>query len=94
MLTRRNIDPDYPGTLAEGQAISLKAALPLFTINGALSLRMENETGSLSCGAWADFVILKKDLRKMRPEEIGLTEVQTTVWKGEVVYDLATSWQA
>ena len=58
MITRSNNDPDFPGFLAENQAISLDDALPLFTINGARSLGMEKETGSLSAGKWADLIIL------------------------------------
>ena len=40
-------------------------------------------------GKWADFVVLEKDLRNMPPEDIGLIEVQMTVWKGNVVHAVA-----
>ena len=86
MITRRNCDPDFFGVLAENQAISLEEALPLFTTNGARSLGMENETGSLSAGKWADFIMLDEPLAEMDAVEIGNTHVQQTVWKGKVVH--------
>ena len=86
MITRRNCDPDFFGVLAENQAISLEEALPLFTTNGARSLGMENETGSLSAGKWADFIMLDEPLAKMDAVQIGNTHVQQTVWKGKVVH--------
>ncbi len=86
MLTRRNSDPAYPGVLAPEQAISLSAALPIFTMNGARSLRMERETGSLTGGKWADFTILKEHLTDIPPEEIAAIRPQATVWKGRVVH--------
>ena len=86
MITRRNCDPDFFGVLAENQAISLDEALPLFTTNGARSLGMENETGSLSAGKWADFIMLDEPLAKMDAVQIGNTHVQQTVWKGKVVH--------
>ena len=86
MITRRNCDPDFFGVLAENQAISLEEALPLFTTNGARSLGMENETGSLSAGKWADFIMLDESLAEMDAVEIGNTHVQQTVWKGKVVH--------
>jgi len=88
MITRRNCDPDFFGVLAENQAISLDEALPLFTTNGARSLGMENETGSLSAGKWADFIMLDEPLAKMDAVQIGNTHVQQTVWKGKVVHSL------
>ena len=59
MLTRQNCEPAYPGVLAKSQAISLDEALPLFTKNGARSLGMENDTGSLVVGKWADFIVCR-----------------------------------
>lgn len=86
MLTRRNSDPTYPGVLAADQAISLMEALPLFTTNGARSLRMERDTGSLTAGRWADFIVLKEDPTAMRAEEIAEISPSTTIWKGKRVF--------
>lgn len=88
MITRSNCNLDFSGVLAENQAISLGEALPLFTTNGARSLGMENETGSLSVGKWADFIMLDEPLSGMDAMEIGNIQVQQTVWKGNVVHSL------
>lgn len=87
MLTRRNTDPAYPGILGPDQAITLEQALPIFTLNGAHSLRMRDETGSLEAGKWADFIVLGKALDAMDPAEIAAVEPLQTVWKGRVVHD-------
>lgn len=86
MLTRSNSDPSYPGVLAPDQAIGLDEALPIFTLNGARSLGMEVETGSLSAGKWADFIVLETPLAQTAPEEIGHLEVCQTIWKGQTVF--------
>lgn len=88
MLTRQNADPAYPGILSAEQAISLEQALPIFTINGARTLRMEADTGSLIAGKWADFIVLDRPLADLAPAEIAATEVRQTVWKGQLVHAL------
>lgn len=87
MISRENPTGAYPGTLAPEQAITLDQALPLFTINGAQSLRMEAETGSLSAGKWTDFIVLDQPLETLSPNEIGAVEVRQTVWKGQNVFE-------
>ena len=86
MVTRRNSDPAWPGVLAPDQAISVQTALPVFTVNGARSLRMENETGSLAAGKWADFVVLKVNPTRIAREEIAGILPEMTVWKGQIVH--------
>lgn len=86
MLTRRNCDPGFPGTLAPAQAIGLHDTLRVFTLNGARSLGMGSETGSLTIGKWADFIVLDKPLTDIDPLEIGQMEVIQTVWKGLEVF--------
>lgn len=85
MLTRRDPLGVLQGAVGADQAISLDAALPLFTINGARSLGIETETGSLEAGKWADFIVLDKPLAAMTPEEIARIEVRETWWKGRQV---------
>tara|TARA_B100000780_G_scaffold271900_1_gene233332 strand:- start:12013 stop:13659 length:1647 start_codon:yes stop_codon:yes gene_type:complete len=86
MITRKNSDPAYEGDLNPEQAITLAEALPLFTINGARSLNMEAETGSLVIGKWADFIVLENPLEQSKAATIGTTNVKLTVWKGKVVF--------
>ena len=74
--------------LAPEQAISLQDALPIFTINGARSMQMEHETGSLKIGKWADFIILKQNILEISAKEIATVCPQLTVWKGKIVYSV------
>ena len=87
MMTRRSSDPLFPGMLAPDQAVSLSDALPIFTINGARSLRMEHETGSLKAGKWADFVILKENPLRTQPMDVAAIRPQKTIWKGQTVFE-------
>ncbi len=88
MLTRRNANPAYPGVLSADQAITLEQALPIFTINGARSLGMEHEAGTLTPGKCADFIVLPMPLQQMPVEEIAQVQVQQTVWNGQIVHQL------
>ncbi|MFP6710920.1 MAG: amidohydrolase [Rhodospirillales bacterium] len=86
MISRRNPRGEYPGAVGEDQAISLREALPIYTVNGARSLGMEEETGSICANKWADFIVLDRSLHELVPEEIGAIEVQQTYWKGTQVW--------
>ena len=86
MISRQHPTGAYSGSLAPEQAITLDQALPLFTINGAQSLRMEDETGSLVAGKWADFIVLDEALETLAPAEIGAIDLRRTVWKGQTVF--------
>ena len=86
MISRRNPRGEYPGTVGEDQAISLREVLPIYTVNGARSLGMENETGCICANKWADFIVLNRSLHELVPEEISAIEVQQTYWKGTQVW--------
>lgn len=86
MISRQDPFGNYPGALAPEQAITLDQALPLFTINGAHALRMGAETGSLTVGKSADFIVLDAPLESLSPAEIAAVEVRETVWKSQTVF--------
>lgn len=87
MLNRRNPLGLFPGTIGEGQAITLERALPLFTTNAARSMGMQSRIGALAPGRSADFVVLDRPLEEMTPAEIGRLRVRRTVFEGRVVYE-------
>ena len=43
-------------------------------------------TGSIETGKWADMIILNHNLLEINVTNIHKTEVQKTLFKGEVVY--------
>ena len=90
MISRQNHSGSFSGTVGADQAISLEDALPLFTQNPVRALGMQQETGSLEAGKWADFIVLDRPLDHMTPAEIAQVEVQVTVWKGQMVHNVDT----
>lgn len=88
MISRKDPTGRFAGSVAPEQAIDLDTALPLFTVNAARAMRKEGEIGQLITGAWADFIILPGDIRKMTYQQIGAIDVQETFWKGKCVYKI------
>lgn len=68
------------------QAISIKDALRLYTINGAYASFEETLKGSLEPGKLADMVVLDRDIFAVAEDEIKEVKVETTIVGGEIVY--------
>ena len=79
-------EPDIP-PLAEHQALTLEETLKVHTINGAWILRLDDVTGSIEEGKWADMIVLNHNLFDIQPSEIHETIVLKTVFEGNVVYE-------
>ena len=86
MLTRRDPYGENPGALAPSEALDLEQVLAVFTRNGAKSSYMEEETGTLTAGNLADFIVLDQNLFEIEPDKIGDTRVLRTVFRGTTVY--------
>lgn len=89
MITRRNPDPAFSGILAEGQAISLSAAIAAHTVNAATATGLGAQTGRLATGLSADFLILDRDLFDIPVHTVHETRVEQTWFAGRLVYDRA-----
>jgi hypothetical protein len=77
--------PDVP-PMGPDQALTLEETIRVHTVNGAWTLRMDDETGSIEDGKWADMIVLNHDLFEIPVTEIHKTKVQKTIFKGNVVY--------
>lgn len=66
----------------------IDAAIDAYTINAAVSLGLDDVTGSISVGKSADLVVLDKDITKLAPEAIANTDILMTILQGEVVFDI------
>ena len=86
MLTRQDATGNYPGSVGAVEAIDLKSALETFVTNGARAMNMENVTGRLFSGMSVDFILLDRDIFQIEPREISETEVEITVFEGQVVH--------
>jgi len=68
------------------QAITLKEAIRMYTINGAYQEFAEHERGSIEPGKFADFTVLDRNIFEIPPEEIDTVRVVRTVVGGRTVF--------
>lgn len=86
MVTRRDPYGKRPGTIGPDEAVDLATAVRIFTLNGARSVYLDGETGSLEVGKSADFIVLDRNLFEIPAESIGDTRVLRTVFRGVTIY--------
>lgn len=87
MITRGFPGKPEKGTMGEEHAITVDEIIPIYTINAAWSLRIDDVTGSIETGKFADMIVLNHNLFEIPVTDIHKTEVQKTIFKGEVVYE-------
>jgi predicted amidohydrolase YtcJ len=87
MVTRRGLDPAFPGALGASQALSLGAAIAAHTVNAARAAGLAQVTGRLSPGMSADFIVLDQDLFAVPVDQIHATRVRQTWFGGRLVHD-------
>ena len=86
MVTRAN--PWGEGEGRFGEPISLKQAIDVMTKNGAWSMGIEHEAGSLEVGKSADIIVLDRNLFEVEPQgNIHSTKVDLTFVQGQLVHD-------
>ena len=68
-----------------GERLTRMESLYAYTINGAMQLSLEHETGSISEGKSADFLILDRDIIECPAEELKGTKVLKTFFRGELL---------
>lgn len=85
----RRADPaaEAGEVLLPGQRISLAQAIAAFTIHAAFVNRLEQVTGSLEIGKYADLAVLDRNLFEIDPGDLSETRVVMTMIEGQVVYE-------
>ena len=78
--------PDVP-KMSPDQALTVAETIEAYTINAAWALRIDDVTGSIEEGKFADLIILNHNLFEIPETEIHTAEVQKTIFKGSVVYE-------
>ena len=85
-LTRMNPDRPELDPMGADQALTVAELVEIYTINTAYSLHLEEVTGSIEVGKFADMIVLNHNLFEVPATEIHKTMIHRTVIKGEVVY--------
>lgn len=78
--------PGAPMLKPYGEATTVKEAVEGFTINNAYQMHMEDVTGSIEVGKYADFVILEENIFEIPPETIHKVKVCETIMDGVTTY--------
>jgi predicted amidohydrolase YtcJ len=86
LFTRQDADNFPPGGWFPEQRTTRQEALWSITLWPAYAAFMENESGTLTAGKYADFVVLDRDIMTVAPEQVLGTHVVMTVLGGRAVY--------
>jgi predicted amidohydrolase YtcJ len=87
MVTRCDPSGQFEGALWPEQALELATALQASTINPAIAMGIDDETGSITTGKSAEFIVLDRNLFDIAPQEIASTRVLATYFEGRKVYE-------
>lgn len=88
-VNRRTLDGKHPGGWFPEQRVTLAEAIRAYTLDAAYAAYMEDRTGSVTPGKYADLVVLDGDLFAMPPDRIATARVDLTILAGRVVYERA-----
>ncbi len=82
------VRPDDPesGPFFPQNAITAEEVIRASTLGPAHVIGVENETGSIEVGKFADMIVLDRDITTIEPTDIKNTKVLRTVFAGEEVY--------
>ncbi len=86
-VSRRTLKGTPDGGFEPAEKMTREQALRSYTLDAAYGAFLEDQTGSLEVGKWADITILDKDIMTIDEEEILSTSVEMTIIGGEIVYE-------
>jgi predicted amidohydrolase YtcJ len=72
--------------IGAGQAITLKQAFDIFTINAARQLYRGDMSGTIETGKRADLVVIDRDIFNVPITDVHATKVGLTIIDGKIVY--------
>ena len=75
------------GKLNEDQALTVEELIKIYTINSAWAMNLDKVTGSIELGKSADMILLNHNLLEVPLTDIHKTEVQATMYSGEIVFN-------
>jgi len=68
--------------------MDLETKIEAYTINGAYTMSLEDQQGSIEVGKRADFVVLDYNLFDLAPQDISEASVTMTIFDGRTVYQV------
>lgn len=68
------------------ERITLSEAIAAYTINAAFINHLDDKTGSIAIGKFADLIVVDNNLFEIHPSEISDAKVLLTLFDGKVVY--------
>ncbi|MEH6549156.1 MAG: amidohydrolase [Pseudomonadales bacterium] len=88
MVTRSIPGNEEQGSVPQdSDKLTVEQALRVLTLNGAYVMGLDDVTGSLEIGKYADMIVLDQNLFEIPSNDIAKTSVVQTIFKGEVVYE-------
>ena len=83
-----NLFPALQGILFHGdESIDLISAIRALTVNGAIATGRGNDLGSIEVGKLANLAVLDQNLFDIKPDKIGETKMNMTVFEGKIVFE-------
>jgi predicted amidohydrolase YtcJ len=86
MLVTREPSGGGDRSFGKAEAISLKEAVDLFTVNSARHRHLEGMVGAIATGMLADLIVLDRDPFDTPVHRLHEVQVMTTIINGEVVF--------
>jgi predicted amidohydrolase YtcJ len=88
-VTRQSTEGDPAGGWWPQERVSMADAIRAYTAEGAYASFEEQEKGQIAPGMLADLAVHSQDLLTINPRDILSTEVDITIFNGQVVYERA-----
>lgn len=85
-VSRKTLNGTPEGGFEPAQKMTREQALRSYTLDAAYGAFMEDVTGSIEVGKYADFAVLDRDIMTVEETEILKTQVEMTILDGQILY--------
>ncbi|MFP5328570.1 MAG: amidohydrolase family protein [Alphaproteobacteria bacterium] len=86
-ISRQDMNGQPPGGWIPAERLSFEQALTAFTRDAAFAGFAEGKIGALEPGAWADFILVDRDVSRADPQSLARTQVLQTWLAGKKVWE-------
>jgi predicted amidohydrolase YtcJ len=87
LITRKKPGGSNDPPLAPNEAITMKEAIDIYTVNAAKQFGNSDRVGSIKPGLFADLIVLDRNPFKIPITTVHDTKVETAIINGEIVYE-------